>query len=72
MTPTTVDWKPTCNCGLDPIPATVLDPFSGSSATGVACKLHNRNYIGSEISKEYCDIAVKRIEQERSQMKLNL
>lgn len=41
---------------------TVLDPFMGSGTTGVACKELNRNFIGIEISKQYYDIAVKRIQ----------
>ena len=40
----------------------VLDPFMGSGTTGVACKNLNRNFIGIEISKEYFEIAKKRIE----------
>lgn len=63
MTPETVDWKPTCTCNLDPIPATVLDPFSGSSATGVACKLHNRTYIGIELNPEYVKLGEQRIKE---------
>jgi DNA modification methylase len=59
----TVDWKPTCTCDLDPIPATVIDPFSGSSATGVACKLHNRTYIGIELNPEYVKLGEKRIKE---------
>lgn len=39
----------------------ILDPFMGSGTTAVACKKLGRNYIGFEISKEYCDIAEKRI-----------
>jgi len=39
----------------------VLDPFMGSGTTAVACKELQRNYIGFEISKEYCDIAEERI-----------
>lgn len=39
----------------------VLDPFAGSGTTAKMAKLNNRNYIGFEISKEYCDIAEKRI-----------
>jgi site-specific DNA-methyltransferase (adenine-specific) len=38
-----------------------LDPFMGSGTTAVACKKLNRNYIGFEISKEYCKIANERI-----------
>lgn len=39
----------------------VLDPFLGSGTTAVAAKDLNRKYIGYEISKEYCQIAKKRI-----------
>ena len=42
---------------------TVLDIFMGSGTTAKMCVLNNRNYIGFEISKEYCDIANKRIER---------
>jgi len=41
----------------------VLDCFMGSGTTAVACKQLNRNFIGFEISKEYCEIANKRLEQ---------
>jgi len=40
---------------------TVFDPFMGSGTTAVACKKLNRRFIGFEISKEYCDIAEKRL-----------
>jgi site-specific DNA-methyltransferase (adenine-specific) len=39
----------------------VLDPFLGSGTTAVACRLLNRNYIGIDISPEYCEIARKRV-----------
>lgn len=39
----------------------VLDPFMGSGTTAKMAILNNRNYIGFEISQEYCDIAEKRI-----------
>jgi len=42
----------------------VLDPFVGSGTTAVACKQLGRNFICFEISKEYCDIANKRLKQE--------
>lgn len=42
----------------------VLDMFMGSGTTGIASKKNNRNYIGFELSKEYCDIANQRIESE--------
>lgn len=39
----------------------VLDPFAGSGTTLKMAKLLNRNYIGIEISKDYCDIIQKRL-----------
>lgn len=42
----------------------IYDPFMGSGTTARACKDLGRNYIGSEISKEYCDIAERRLGQE--------
>ena len=39
----------------------VLDPFLGSGTTAVACKELDRDYIGIEISPEYCAIAEKRV-----------
>ena len=42
----------------------VLDPFIGSGTTALAAIELTRNYIGIDISKEYCDLARKRIEKE--------
>jgi site-specific DNA-methyltransferase (adenine-specific) len=39
----------------------VYDPFIGSGTTAIAAKKLNRSYIGSEISSEYCAMAVGRI-----------
>ena len=39
----------------------ILDPFLGSGTTAVACKSLGRRYIGIEISKEYCEIARRRV-----------
>lgn len=41
----------------------IFDGFMGSGTTAVACKQLNRNFIGFELSKEYCDIANKRLQQ---------
>jgi DNA modification methylase len=49
---------------------TVLDFCFGSGTTGVACVQTGRKFIGIEISKEYCDIAVKRIKDAEQQMRL--
>lgn len=42
---------------------TVLDPFSGSGSTAVACLNTNRNFIGFEIDKEYYDAGCNRIDK---------
>ena len=41
---------------------TVLDNCMGSGSTAVACINTNRNFIGFEISEEYCKIANERID----------
>ena len=55
----------------------VYDCFTGSGTTAKMCLRNDRNFIGSELSSEYCDIANKRIEEtkkiialEKTQMKL--
>lgn len=39
----------------------VFDPFMGSGTTAKVAKDLNRTFIGSEISKEYCEIAEERL-----------
>ncbi|KKM97971.1 hypothetical protein LCGC14_1162710 [marine sediment metagenome] len=39
----------------------IYDPFIGSGTTALASKKMNRKYIGSEIGKEYLEIAEKRL-----------
>lgn len=39
----------------------VLDCFNGSGTTTLACKQLNRRYVGIELSREYVDIANKRL-----------
>ena len=41
----------------------VLDPFAGSGTTLVVAKYSQRNFIGFEISEEYCEIIKRRLEQ---------
>lgn len=48
---------------------TVLDPFMGSGTTAKMAILNNRNYIGFELSSEYCAIANARIEEARNEQK---
>lgn len=42
---------------------TVLDNCMGSGTTAIACINTNRNYIGFELDKQYCDIANERIQR---------
>jgi len=46
----------------------VLDPFMGSGTTAIAAELCGRNWIGMEISQDYCKMAGDRI---RAARKLN-
>jgi len=39
----------------------VLDPFIGSGTTAIAAMLNQRNYIGIELSQEYCKMAESRV-----------
>jgi DNA modification methylase len=47
---------------ITPEGGTVLDPFSGSGTTGVACKIDGFNFVGLELSEEYAAIAQQRID----------
>lgn len=42
---------------------TILDPFSGTGTTAKVAYMWNRNYIGIDNSKDYCNFARERIEQ---------
>lgn len=62
----TTGWKPSCTYPPHvPIPATVLDPFSGSGATGVACQWHNRDYVGIELNPDYCTLQQQRLKENK-------
>lgn len=41
----------------------VLDPFTGSSTTGIISKKHNRKFIGIDKSREYLDLSINRIKE---------
>jgi len=45
----------------------VLDPFAGSGQSLVACKQMNRNFIGFEICKDYCDFIAQRLSSENEE-----
>lgn len=39
----------------------VLDPFTGSSTTGVAANLHKRKFVGIDSDKNYLDLSLQRL-----------
>jgi len=49
----------------------ILDPFVGSGQTPIAAIKSNRNYVGYDINKEYCELAKKRINEITAQTKIN-
>jgi DNA modification methylase len=54
-------WCPGCNCNLDPIPATVIDPFAGSGTTLAVARRLSRRSIGIELSRTYIELARRRL-----------
>ena len=40
----------------------ILDPFCGSSTTGLAAVEHGRHYVGIDQSEEYLDLSIKRLQ----------
>jgi len=50
----------------------VLDPFTGSGTTGVACAMEGREFVGIEREAEYVEIARRRIEAASAQGRLAL
>jgi len=49
---------------------TIFDGYSGSGTTAIACIKEKRNFIGSEMNKEYFNKAQERISIEKRQLKL--
>lgn len=48
----------------------VLDPFTGSSTTGLAAASYDRKFIGIDTEKKYLDLSIKRFEEIKKQIKL--
>lgn len=68
----TLGWQPTCKCprayeaggeqhDIEPVPCTVLDPFSGAGTTGLVATRMGRNFIGIELNPQYVAMAERRI-----------
>jgi len=50
----------------------VLDPFMGSGSTAIAALRSDRSYIGYDINPAYIELAERRIEPEKLQMRLDI
>jgi len=60
--PVTTGWRPTCDhAGATLVPATVLDPFSGSGTTALVARRLGRNGIGIELSDGYAKLSEERL-----------
>lgn len=58
-------YERSCKCATaEPVPATVLDPFSGAASTGIAALGLGRSYVGIERSLEYAELAATRLRSE--------
>jgi len=49
----------------------ILDPFCGSSTTGVSAILLNRKYVGIDLEDEYLKLSIKRLEEDIAKKNLN-
>lgn len=56
---TSIGWQSTCDCGLEPVPDIVLDPFCGSGTTLMVAKEMGRQAIGLDLSFQYLDTIAK-------------
>lgn len=54
---------------IQPVPCTVLDPFAGAGTTGVVSQSLGRNYILIDVNPDYCEMASKRIANEKNKVK---
>lgn len=53
-------WLAGCGCGVDPVPALVLDPFAGLGRTWEAAVATGRRFVGADLGLEYCRLARSR------------
>jgi hypothetical protein len=51
---------------VTPPSGVVLDPFTGSGTTGIACALEGFDFVGCELSADYAQIARARIQHARN------
>jgi len=57
----TIGWQPTCNCGGDPVPDIVFDPFGGSGTTASVSRKRGRHAILCELNTDYLPLIDARL-----------
>lgn len=67
---TTTGWKVECQHDGVPVPATVLDPFAGTSTTGQVALENGRHYIGIELDPKSVKLSEKRLKRTACQPSL--
>lgn len=61
----TLGWSPTCPCPPhEPRPGRVLDPFAGSSRTGIAALRLGLDFVGVELNPQYVALSRKLLREE--------
>lgn len=59
----TTGWEPGCQCeNNNPVPAIVMDPFTGSGTVLAVARDRNRRAVGCELNPDYIKLAEKRID----------
>ena len=61
VTTETLGFFPSCECGADPVPDVVFDPFMGSGTTAQVALQHGRRYLGCELNPDYEQLQKQRI-----------
>jgi len=65
----TIGWTD-CGCNAGWESGIVLDPFLGSGTTALVALKMNRRFIGVELNREYCEMALRRIKSLLTQFTL--
>jgi site-specific DNA-methyltransferase (adenine-specific) len=59
----TLGWNPSCECDCEPVPAIILDPFSGTGTSLLVARQLGRRSIGIELNERYCAMTRARLAQ---------
>lgn len=67
--PKTVGWESSCECGHEPVPDIVFDPFMGSGTTAQVSLELGREYAGCELNEDYKPLQEQRINEALEHLK---